>query len=198
VLEVLALLCRAAKLTLSTTTAALYRRIEAAGDEPPAILQDEADAIFGKATTPQSEDLCALYNSGYKRGATVDRCEADSKNMKVVEFNVFAPAALAFLGGRAPASIKDRGISLHVRRRTPDEHVAEFRERDAAEEAAPLRERTEAWATSNVEALAAARPAMPEGVRDRPERTRAACLMPDEHPARAELVPVRASCRQGA
>src|SRR6476620_9955158 len=62
VLEVLALLCRAAKLTLSTTTAALYRRIEAAGDEPPTVLQDEADAIWTSRSNPQAEDLRALYN----------------------------------------------------------------------------------------------------------------------------------------
>jgi hypothetical protein len=167
-LEVLALLCRAAKLTLSTTTAALYRRIEAAGDKPPTVLQDEADAVFGKSTTPQSEDQRALYNSGYKRGATVDRCEGDAKNMKVREFKVFAPVALAFLGGRVPPSIKDRGIPLHMRRRAPDEHIAEFRERDAAIDAEPLRDRIEAWATINHDALAAARPTMPEGVRDRP------------------------------
>jgi hypothetical protein len=155
-------------LTLSTTTAALYRRIEAAGDEPPTILQDEADAVFGKAATPQSEDLRALYNSGYKRGATVDRCEGDAKNMKVREFKVFAPAARAFLGGRVPASIKDRAVALHMRRRAPDEHVAEFRERDAKEKAEPLKERLEAWAVANHNALAAARPKMPKGVRDRP------------------------------
>src|SRR5258708_31071769 len=95
VLEVLALLCRSAKLTLSTTTAALYRRIAAAGDQPPTVLQDEADAIFGKTNNPQAEDLRALFNAGYKRGATVDRCEGDAKNMKVREFPVFAPVALA-------------------------------------------------------------------------------------------------------
>jgi hypothetical protein len=72
VLEVLALLCRAAKLTLSTTTAALYRRIAAAGEQPPTVLQDESDRMFS-SKTPQAEDLAALYNSGYKRGATVDR-----------------------------------------------------------------------------------------------------------------------------
>ena len=93
VLEILALLCRAAKLTLSTTTAALYRRIAAAGEHPPTILQDEADAVFTGKGTPQAEELRALFNSGYKRGATVDRCEGDSKNMVVREFPVFAPVA---------------------------------------------------------------------------------------------------------
>lgn len=167
VLEVLALLCRNAKLTLSTTTAALYRRIAAAGDEPPTILQDEADAVFGRTTNPQSEDLRALFNAGYKRGATVDRCEGDAKNMKVREFPVFAPVALAGLSGKMPATITDRAVTLHMRRRAPDEPIGEFRERDAAIAAAPLRKQIEAWATANLGTLSAARPAMPEGVRDR-------------------------------
>ncbi|WP_326548703.1 DUF3631 domain-containing protein [Mycolicibacterium sp. ND9-15] len=168
VLEVLALLCRNAKLTLSTTTAALYRRIAAAGEAPPTVLQDEADAVFGKTNNPQAEDLRALFNAGYKCGATVDRCEGDAKNMKVREFPVFAPVALAGLAGKMPATITDRAITLHMRRRAPDEHVAEFRERDAAAEAAPLRELIEAWTCAHHDTLTAARPTMPEGVRDRP------------------------------
>jgi hypothetical protein len=167
VLEVLALLCRAAKLTLSTTTAALYRRIAAAGDAPPTVLQDEADRVFS-SKTPQTEDLVALFNSGYKAGATVDRCEGDTKNMRVVEFPVFAPVALAGLAGKMPATILDRAIPLHMRKRAPDEHVAEFRGRDAETDAAPIRAKLEAWAANNFDALAAARPKMPEGVRDRP------------------------------
>lgn len=169
VLEVLALLCKGSKLTLSTTTAALYRRIEAAEDEPPTILQDEADAIWtSRGTNPQAEDLRALYNAGYKRGATVDRCEGDSKNMRVREFRVFAPVALAGLAGKMPATITDRSVTLHMRRRAPDEHVDEFRERDAALDAAPLKARLEAWTSAHLDALTAARPAMPAGVRDRP------------------------------
>lgn len=167
VLEILALLCRNAKLTLSTTTAALYRRIAAAGEQPPTVLQDECDRLFS-AKTPQSEDLAALFNSGYKRGATVDRCEGDAKNMRVVEFPVFAPVALAGLAGKMPATILDRSVVMHMRRRAPDEHVEEFRERDVAIEAAPVRERIEVWAAANLDALSVARPKMPAGVRDRP------------------------------
>jgi hypothetical protein len=168
VLEILALLCRSAKLTLSTTTAALYRRIAAAGEHPPTVLQDEADAVFTGKGTPQAEELRALFNAGYKRGATVDRCEGDSKNMVVREFPVFAPVALAGLAGRMPATITDRAVTLHMRRRAPDEHVAEFRERDATSAAKPLKDRIEAWAAENLEALTDARPTMPDGVRDRP------------------------------
>ncbi|MBZ4558589.1 DUF3631 domain-containing protein [Mycobacterium avium subsp. hominissuis] len=166
VLEILALLCRSAKLTLSTTTAALYRRIAAAGDMPPTVLQDEADRVFS-SKTPQTEDLVALFNSGYKAGATVDRCEGDAKNMRVVEFPVFAPVALAGLAGKMPATIMDRAIALHMRKRAPDEHVAEFRGRDAEADAVPLREQLGVWGAANFDALSAARPKMPDGVRDR-------------------------------
>lgn len=197
VLELLALLCRSAKLTLSTTTAALYRRIAAAVDEglaPPTVLQDEADAIFGKNSTPQAEDLRALYNAGYRKGATVDRCEGDAKNMRVREFPVHAPVALAGLVGRMPDTITTRGITIHMRRRRPDQKVADFRERDALVEAAPLRDDLQAWAEAHQDVLAAARPSMPTGVTDRaaeiwepllaiadlaggdwPKRARAAC-----------------------
>jgi hypothetical protein len=88
--------------------------------------------------------------------------------MKVREFKVFAPVALAGLAGKMPATITDRAITMHMRRRAPDEPVAEFRERDAAAEAAPVRESIEAWVDANLDALTNARPAMPEGVRDGP------------------------------
>lgn len=197
VLELLALLCRSAKLTLSTTTAALYRRIAAAQEEglqPPTVLQDEADAIFGKIATPQAEDLRALFNAGYRKGATVDRCEGDAKNMKVREFPVHAPVALAGLAGRMPDTIRTRGVTLHMRRRRPDQKVSDFRERDALAEAAPIRDQLEAWAAEHQDRLADARPNMPTGVTDRaaeiwepllaiadlaggtwPKRARAAC-----------------------
>lgn len=170
VLELLALLCRAAKLTLSTTTAALYRRIAAAVDEglpPPTVLQDEADAIFGKTATPQAEDLRALFNAGYRKGATVDRCEGDAKNMRVREFPVHAPVALAGLAGKMPDTIRTRGVTIHMRRRRPDQRVADFRERDALTEAEPIRELLTQWADEHEEGLAVARPDMPDGVTDR-------------------------------
>ncbi|MGV9586370.1 DUF3631 domain-containing protein [Nocardia farcinica] len=167
VLELLALTCRSAKLTLSTTTAALYRRI-AQADVPPTVLQDEADAVFGRSSTPQTEDLRALFNAGYKRGATVDRCEGDSKKMTVREFPVFAPVALAGIAGNMPATITTRSVTIHMRRRAPGEKVAPFRERDADAEAEPLRHALEAWADANLAELEEARPDMPAGVEDRP------------------------------
>lgn len=212
VLEVLALLCPNAKLTISTTTAALYRRIARASiDDPaaagggelfntellPTILQDEADAVFGRTNNPQAEDLRALYNSGYRRGATVDRCEGDAKKMEVREFPVFAPVAFAGLGGKIPRTILDRSIVLHMRRRAPDEHVDEFRERDARADSYPLWQGLGNWGRNSetLGALRAMRPTMPEGVRDRPAEVweallAVADLVGADWPERA-----RAACR---
>jgi hypothetical protein len=171
VLEILELLCQGAKLTLSATTAALYRRIKSAEDKPPTILQDECDTVFGRTNNFQAEDLRALFNAGYKTGATVDRCAGHPRDMKVVEFPVFAPAALAGLISESVAknmrTVLDRAVVFHMRRRAPDEHVDEFRSRDAETAAAPLRRRLQAWADENFDALVEARPRMPEGVRDR-------------------------------
>ncbi|WP_280354285.1 DUF3631 domain-containing protein [Nocardia otitidiscaviarum] len=185
VLEVLALTCRSAKLTLSTTTAALYRRIHAAGALPPTVLQDEADAVFGRTNNPQAEDLRALFNAGYKRGATVDRCEGDGRKMKVREFPVFAPVALAGIAGNMPATITTRAVTIHMRRRAPGETVAPFRERDAEAEVGELRDRIEKWVHEHIRALEAARPEMPEGVQDRPAEVWEALLaIADEAGAR--------------
>lgn len=165
-LEVLAILCRTAKMTMSTSPAALYRRIGAA-ENPPTILADEVDTVFGKNASPQSEDLRAIFNSGYRKGATVDRCEGDGAKMKVAEFKVFAPAALAGLGAM-PRTITTRGIPIHMRKRAPGETVAAYRERDAIDEAQPIIAELTTWAEAKMTDLEIARPDMPAGVVDRP------------------------------
>lgn len=170
-LELGALFAHNPRLTISATTAALYRRIAASADEgqlPPSIFFDEVDAIFGRSANPQVEDLRALLNSGYKRGATVDRCEGDSKNMKVREFPVFSPVALAGLAGNMPATITTRAITIHKRKRAPGEVVHPYRERDAVVEAEPIRDDLATWITEVSTKLADARPTMPKGVEDRP------------------------------
>lgn len=165
VLELLALLCRRPKMAISTTTAALYRRL---AQGPMTVLLDEVDAIFAPKTAPLHEDLRALLNAGYKKGATVDRCVGDAAKMKVQEFEVFAPVALAGLAGRMPSTITTRAVTIHMRRRAPGEHIEPYRERDAEIEALPLKEQLGEWVTSVADELADARPTMPDGVSDRP------------------------------
>ena len=164
VLELLNLICRAPIFTMNTTIAALYRRLTGT---PRTILLDETDAIFAKGAAQNHEDLRALLDSGYKRGATVDRCVGEGSSMEVKEFPAFAPAALAGIAGNMPDTITTRAVTLSMRRRSPDEEIDEFIEEDVLAQAEPLRARLEAWAAQTLDNVRGARPVMPDGVRDR-------------------------------
>ena len=164
VLELLALLCREPKMTFNTTVAALYRRLQ---DKMLTVLLDEADAIWSPKAGPQAEDLRAFVNAGYKRGATVDRCVGDGSKIKVVEFPVFAPMAIAGIAGNMPATVTSRGVIIHMRRRKAGEQVDPYEEQDVLPESRPLRDRLSEWVESVAPELDSARPAMPAGVTDR-------------------------------
>src|SRR5690606_24088979 len=164
VLEVAQFLVRAPEMTISATTAALFRMV---ADGPVTILFDEVDAIFNPKNGGNNEDLRAMLNAGYKRSATIARCVGDARAMKVERFPVYAPAALAGIAGHMPATITTRAITVHMKRRRADEHVAEFWEEDVEREARPLRERLATWMATAGERVGAARPTMPPNVRDR-------------------------------
>lgn len=164
VLEVAQFLVAAPEMTISATTAALFRMVS---EGPITILFDEVDAIFNTKNGGNHEDLRALLNAGYKRSATVSRCVGDARAMKVEKFPVYAPAALAGIAGHMPATITTRAITVHMRRRAPEETVESFRERSVEREAEPLREQLAAWIEAVANRLAEATPAMPSGVTDR-------------------------------
>lgn len=164
VLEVAQYLVKAPEMTISATTAALFRMVS---DGPITILFDEVDAIFNPKAGGNFEDLRGMLNAGYKRSATVARCVGDAKAMKVQRFPVYAPAALAGIAGHMPATITTRAITIHMRKRAPDEPIEPFRERDVERQAHPLREELAAWIDRVGDALADAAPEMPDGVIDR-------------------------------
>ncbi len=165
VLEVAQYLVRAPEMTISATPAALFRLVSLG---PITILFDEVDAIFNPKNGGNHEDLRGLLNAGYKRSATIARCVGDTKNMKVERFPVYAPAALAGIAGAMPATITTRAITIHMRRRRPDEPVEPFRERQVAHQAQPLRDELTAWIETTATQLGDAQPSMPHGVTDRP------------------------------
>lgn len=171
-LEVLALLCNDPRHIYSATPAALFRRIGKAHQDnaqPPTILYDEADALFGPSRpNEQTEQLRALMNAGYKKGATVDRCEGTYDALQVVSMQVFAPLALAGLAGNLPDTIISRGIVIEMKKRAPGECVSPFKERVAAQEAAPLVKALTEWAPTAHKQLGELDPRMPKGVVDRP------------------------------
>jgi hypothetical protein len=163
VLEIAALLVAAPEMTISASPAALFRLV-AAG--PITILFDEVDAIFNQ-NGGSNEDLRALLNAGYKRGASVARCVGDAKAMKVQRFPVFAPAALAGIAGNMPDTITTRAVTVHMRRRRVDQVVEPFRLRTVEPQAAPLREQLASWMNSVADRVGGAAPEVPDGVADR-------------------------------
>jgi hypothetical protein len=164
VLEVAQHLVAVPEMTISATTAALFRLVSMG---PITILFDEVDAIFNPKNGGNSEDLRGLLNAGYKRSATIARCVGDARDMKVQRFPVYAPAALVGIAGGMPTTITTRAITIHMRRRRADESVEPFRERRVAQEAQPLREALAAWIDSTGTRLGDAQPDMPDGVTDR-------------------------------
>ncbi|MGH3905639.1 MAG: DUF3631 domain-containing protein, partial [Pseudonocardiaceae bacterium] len=165
VLEVAQYLVAAPEMTISATTAALFRLVSMG---PITILFDEVDSLFNPKNNGNNEDLRGLLNAGYKRSATIARCVGDAKNMKVQRFPVYAPTALAGIAGAMPATITTRAITIHMRRRRPDEHVEPFRERQVAHQAQPIRDELAAWIDTTGTRLSDAQPDMPDGVTDRP------------------------------
>lgn len=165
VLEVAQYLVRKPEMTISVTTAAIFRML---ADGPVTLLFDEIDAVFSPKGGGNNEDLRGLLNSGYKRSATVSRCVGDASRMKVERFPVFAPVALAGIAGAMPATITTRAITVHMRRRAPHERAEAFRERRVENEATPLREQLAAWLDRvGEDELVGAEPVMPEQVTDR-------------------------------
>ncbi|MCG7241451.1 MULTISPECIES: DUF3631 domain-containing protein [Corynebacterium] len=171
-LELLALTCFNAKMTISSSTAAMFRRIGSAHKNdrlPPTILFDETDAIFGSSRPSETtEQLRGLMNSGYKRGATVDRCEGDASNMKVIEWPVYSPLALAGLAGKLPDTITTRAIMIDMKKRARGEKVKPFRERAAQQEVQDIVDALKQWAGDETYSLSNVFPKMPDGVDDRP------------------------------
>jgi Protein of unknown function (DUF3631) len=166
VLEVAQFLVAAPEMTISAKPAALFRLVQAG---PITILFDEVDTIFNPKTSGNgdNDDLRAMLNAGYKRSATIPRCVGDVKAMQVKRFKVYAPAALAGISGGMPATITTRAITIHMRRRRPDERVDQFREKVVERQAEPIREALADWVTSLADQVGDAEPEMPEGVTDR-------------------------------
>ncbi|HEY5802583.1 MAG TPA: DUF3631 domain-containing protein [Lysobacter sp.] len=162
VLEVLNLLVRAPMFAFGASVAAIFRSM-AAG--PVSLLFDEVDAIFGNAGKNDThEDLRALINVGYKRGAKVPRCVGPRHD--VHHFDVFAPVALAGLG-KLPETVLSRALIVKMRRRAPTEPVESFRERVQEPQGHAIRDRLALWAERVGPNVGAAYPDLPPAITDR-------------------------------
>ncbi|MEV5602273.1 DUF3631 domain-containing protein [Streptomyces sp. NPDC052299] len=173
-------------MTVNTSPAVVFRVI---GKNPPTLLVDEADTIFGPKAGDK-EDLRGLLNAGHQRNRPAWRISGPEH--KPTAFPTFAMAALAGIGD-LPDTIMDRAVVLRMQKRKPGERIAPFRSRYSVPELNALRNRLTAWLAPLRSTAGGLVPRMP--VEDRaadtweplvivadlagghwPSRARAACL----------------------
>jgi hypothetical protein len=145
-----------------TSAAALVRKVDA---ECPTLLLDESDAAFG-GEKEYAEALRGILNSGYRSSGRATLCIGQGTKIEARDFKTFGAKAVAGIGA-LPDTVADRSIAIQLRRRTHDEPCERWRERDGHHQAAPLHAQLAAWATTAVEVLRDARPALPSSLGDR-------------------------------
>ena len=109
---------------INVSHASLSRTVHFAGAEPPTILMDEVDAMFGPKAGSENEDIRGMLNAGFQPGRTIPRYDAGTR--EVEHLRTFAMAALAGIGAM-PDTIEDRAAVVRMRRRTGREKVAPYR-----------------------------------------------------------------------
>ncbi|QLG36246.1 DUF3631 domain-containing protein [Streptomyces sp. CB04723] len=125
-------------MTVNTSPEVVFRVI---GEDPPTLLVDEADTIFGPKAGDK-EDLRGLLNAGHQRNRPAWRISGPEH--KPTAFPTFAMAALAGIGD-LPDTIMDRAIVLRMQKRKPGEKIAAFRSRYSVPELNALRDRLASW-----------------------------------------------------
>ncbi|MGE0297206.1 MAG: DUF3631 domain-containing protein [Dehalococcoidia bacterium] len=153
-LDLVEALCWAPFITVNSSPAAVYRSIDA---DPPTLLVDEADTIFGPKADG-NEDLRGLLNAGHQRNRPAKRYDAAANRVESIP--TFAMAALAGIGAM-PDTIEDRAVIIRMRRRASGEHVAPYRHRRDRPALRELAERLHAWLRADLTTLEQAEPAMP-------------------------------------
>ncbi|MFF4413223.1 DUF3631 domain-containing protein [Streptosporangium sp. NPDC001559] len=153
-LDVVEATCHEPFITVNSSSAAVYRSIS---DDPPTMLVDEADTIFGPKADG-NEDLRGLLNAGHQRNRPAKRYDAATNRVESIP--TFAMAALAGIGAM-PDTIEDRAVVVRMRRRSPGETVSPYRHRRDRPPLRQLAADLSTWLRADLATLEAAEPAMP-------------------------------------
>ncbi|GAB4087025.1 DUF3631 domain-containing protein [Myceligenerans cantabricum] len=144
-------------MSINVSSSAMYRSIAEDENDPPTVLMDEADTVFGPKAG-ENEDLRGLLNGGFDREGYTLRYDAGIR--KVERLSTFAMAALAGIG-EMPDTIEDRAVVVVMRRRAPGETVAPYRVRRDRPGLDKLRADLGRWMRSKMRDLELATPPMP-------------------------------------
>lgn len=153
-LDLVEALCWNPFITVNSSPAAVYRSITA---DPPTLLVDEADTIFGPKADG-NEDLRGLLNAGHQRNRPAKRYDASSNRVESIP--TFAMAALAGIGAM-PDTIEDRAVIIRMRRRAPGETVRPYRHKRDRPALNKLANQLNTWLRADLPILEKAEPAMP-------------------------------------
>lgn len=148
----------------NASPAALYRVIE---ERAPTLLLDEVDAFLAQKSEA-SEAVRSILNSGHRRGkqSGVLRLEPKGNDFELRRFSTFCPKVLAGIGS-LHATLRDRSITIRLRRKRPDEQVERLRVLRVEEELTALRDRIAAAAEPIRDEFAEQLPEAPEQLGDR-------------------------------
>jgi len=157
-LDIVEATCHSPLITVNASTAAIYRSID---DDPPTLLVDEADTIFGGTagkSADTNEDLRGLLNAGHQRNRPAIRWDHTTRTLE--KCPTFAMAALAGIGAM-PDTIEDRAVIIRMRRRAPGEKVSPYRFRRDRPALRATAEHLASWLRPHLTLLEKAEPAMP-------------------------------------
>ena len=102
-MDVAEAVCYEPLVTVNASTAAVVRSIT---DDPPTLMVDEADTIFGtKKAAENHEDVRGIINAGHQRNRPYVRWDITSRSRELCP--TFAMVMLAAIGG-LPDTIMDR------------------------------------------------------------------------------------------
>jgi Protein of unknown function (DUF3631) len=154
--DVISETCHRALITVNATVAAVVRSLN--GD-PPTLLVDEADTIFGsRKQAENNEDLRGILNAGHQRNRPMIRWDVTTRSLE--SLSTFAMACLASIGD-LPDTIMDRAVVVRMRRRGPGEQVRPYRTRRDAPPLHDLRDRLAGFIRGHLDMLEKAVPEMP-------------------------------------
>ncbi|MCZ4123548.1 DUF3631 domain-containing protein [Streptomyces sp. H39-S7] len=143
-------------MTVNSSAAAVFRSIT---EEPPTLLVDEADTIFGTPKQAEkNEEMRGLLNAGHQRDRYVLRVVGNDHTPH--RFHTFAMAALAGIGD-LPDTIMDRSIVIRMRRRAAGERVSPYRTKRDSPTLHELRALLAQWTASLADQALQLEPSMP-------------------------------------
>jgi hypothetical protein len=161
VLDILEQLCWSPKASVNMSNSVLFRL--ASGSHT--LLIDEVDNIFGRGG---DEEQRALINAAYRRGRTAMRMGGPPQALRVEEFDVFTPIALAGIGD-LPDPVASRCVPIRMQRKPRSIVKARFRLRAerASGELETLRADIEAAVAPLAEEIGNYWPELPGALGDR-------------------------------